>query len=87
MESSPTFQAVRSVEVPVSITLAETLLPLEDVLSLRPGSTVKLPTSVEAPFSLEVDGIPVGDGRIVERDGEMGFLLQSAHTEARPRSI
>lgn len=76
MESPSTLRAVGKVEVPVTVKLGEMTLPLEEVLELRPGATLRFPQTADGPAALEVDAAPIGEGEVVERDGRLGFRLK-----------
>ena len=70
-------KAVSEVEVPVVVRLAGTTLTLDEILRLRPGSTLRFTQSVDDPVTLEVDGVSVGSGTVVEQDGRLGVRLES----------
>ena len=80
MKRTSPLQAVTDVDVEVSVQLAETVLPLEQILELRPGATLSFPSRPDRPLIIEVDGVPIGRGQAVERAGRLGCLVESLVT-------
>ncbi len=76
MDKSPALKAVSDVEVPVAVKLAETTMSLEEILALRPGSTLSFPQETDVALKLEVDGVALGEGYAVERAGQLGLQLE-----------
>jgi flagellar motor switch/type III secretory pathway protein FliN len=72
----PNLHSVAGVQVAVTARLAARSLTLGEILELRPGRTVSFPHHVDEPVFLEVDGVTVGRGHVVERGGELGFLIE-----------
>lgn len=72
-----------SMEVPVSVRLCEKLMPLGDVLALRPGTLLDFPQSHEAPLGLYVNGAPVGQGYAADLEKSLGFVVERIDQEAR----
>ncbi|MCZ6794855.1 MAG: FliM/FliN family flagellar motor C-terminal domain-containing protein [Planctomycetota bacterium] len=75
--------AVGEVEVTVTVVLAESTRSLEEVLSLGPGATLDLGQPPETRLALEVDGVRIGSGHVVERRGRLGFRLDELTTRTR----
>lgn len=72
-----------NMEVPVSVRLCEKLMPLEDILALRPGALLEFPQSHEAPLGLYLNGSPVGHGYAADLADSLGFVIERLDHEAR----
>jgi len=84
MEKSPGWKAMNGVEVELAARLGERVLELEEVLALRPGSTIPLSERADQPLRLEVDGVPLAEGFAVEKDGRLGFEVERLLEDGAP---
>ncbi|MBN1442283.1 MAG: FliM/FliN family flagellar motor switch protein [Planctomycetes bacterium] len=84
MKRTPPLKAVTDIEVEVSVELAETSLSLQEILDLRPGASISFADRPDRFLLLEVDGVPVGKGRAVERAGRLGIRLEAMLDPASP---
>ena len=72
-------------DIPLSIQvrLGETRMPLRDVLSLSPGSTLRLNRSENDPIQLFVNGKLIGTGQVIQTpEGNVGVEVSSIVTRA-----
>ena len=63
------------VEIPVSVEVGRTEMPLEDVLKLFPGSVIALDKKSEEPVDLRVNGKLVARGEVVLVDDAYGLRI------------
>ena len=77
------------IEVPVSVRLCEKLMPLEDILALRPGSLLQFSKQHEKPLDLFLNHTPVGRGYAADLDkgAALGFVIESLDHEAKDESL
>jgi len=69
-------------ELEIIVSLASAELRLAELVSLRPGSTLRFPQRVDEPLELVVDERRVGSARAVSCDGRLGVRLESASLES-----
>ena len=64
-------------DVPVVLTveMGRTQMTIRHLLSLIPGSVVGFDRSVVDPMDVMVNGVLVGRGEIVSKDGQLGLRL------------
>ncbi len=72
-----------NMEVPVSVRLCEKLMPLEEILALRPGVLLEFPQSHDAPLGLYLNESPVGEGYAADLADSLGFVIEWLDHEAR----
>ncbi len=73
-----------NMEVPISVRLCEKLMPLEDILALRPGTLLEFPQSHEKPLGLYLNESPVGRGYAADlEDDSLGFVIEDLDPAAR----
>ncbi len=65
------------IAVPVSVTLAETKLAVDDVIKLGPGSIIQFDKSCDEMLSLEVGGQVVAEGVAVKIGDKFGLRVTS----------
>lgn len=63
------------VEIPISVEVGRTEMPLEDVLKLVPGSVIALDKKSEEPVDLRVNGKLVARGEVVLVDDSYGLRI------------
>ena len=63
------------VDIPVTVEVGRTEMPLEQVLRLVPGSIVSLDKKVEEPVDLRVNGKLVARGEVVMVDDTYGLRI------------
>jgi flagellar motor switch protein FliN/FliY len=61
--------------VPLSVTLAQRKMPLQQLLRLKPGATIDFPKSVEEPLELLVNNKPIAVGEVVKSNDRLGLRL------------
>lgn len=76
-----------NMEVPVSVCLCEKLMPLGEVLALRPGTLIRFPQSHDEPLDLYLNESHVGHGYAVDLEESLGFAVEGFDTEARETSL
>lgn len=64
------------VEMPVSISIGRTKMPLKDVVKLTTGSVVELSRSVSEPVDIVVNNCVVARGDVVVVDGNFGVRIR-----------
>jgi flagellar motor switch protein FliN len=92
--SSPASPAARDIErlyeieVPTSVEVGRTMLRIDELMRLQPGSVVALDRVAEAPADVLVNGTLVGRGEIVIVDGCFGVrLMELVDPKARVKSL
>jgi flagellar motor switch/type III secretory pathway protein FliN len=75
--------AMAAVRIPVTVIaeLGRVTLRLSQVLGLRPGDTLRLPSAVNDPVLVRVEGVPKFDAVPVISRGQVAVKIQSRHTE------
>ncbi len=63
------------VQIPVSVEVGGTRMPLDDILKLVPGSVVCLDKKAEEPIDLRVNGKLVARGEVVLVDDTYGLRI------------
>lgn len=72
----PTYaQSLLKIRVPMSVTLAETKLPLDRILDLGPGTIIQFKKSCEEALTLEVGGQEVAEGEAVKVGDKFGLWI------------
>jgi flagellar motor switch/type III secretory pathway protein FliN len=61
--------------VPLSVTLAQRKMPLQQLLRLIPGATIDFPNSVNAPLELLVNNKSIAVGQVVKSNDHLGLRL------------
>jgi len=56
-------------DVPVTVTVGETEMPVRELLQLGPGSVIKLDKSIDAPADLYLRDVKFATGDVVVVDG------------------
>ena len=73
-----------NMEVPVSVRLCEKLMPLEEILALRPGTLLEFPKSHEKPLDLFLNESRVGHGYAADlEDDSLGFVIEGLDRAAK----
>ncbi len=72
-----------NMEVPVSVRLCEKLMPLEEILALRPGTLLEFPKSHEKPLDLFLNESRVGHGYAADLEDSLGFVIEGLDHDAR----
>jgi flagellar motor switch protein FliN/FliY len=76
------------VELDLSVSFGETVLPLQDVLKLASGSIVELNRSAADPVDLLVNNSVIARGEVVVVDGNYGVrVTEIVSRKERIRSI
>lgn len=75
--------AAAAVRIPVTVVaeLGRVTLRLSQVLGLRAGDTVRLPSAANDPVLVRVEGVPKFDAVPVISRGQVAVKIQSRHTE------
>lgn len=76
-----------NMEVPVSVCLCEKLMPLGEVLALRPGTLIRFPQNHDEPLGLCLNESLVGHGHAVDLEESLGFAVEGLDAEAREVSL
>jgi flagellar motor switch protein FliN/FliY len=63
------------VSIPVSVEVGTTQIPLNEILSLAPGSLVRLDKRAEDPIDLRVNGKLIARGEVVMVDDAYGLRI------------
>ncbi len=84
-EDESGFAPVADLEVPFSVVIAETGMPLERILDLRPGVILELPRRHDQTLEARVSGSKIGKGRAVDIGERLGFQLDSV--DSAPRNV
>jgi flagellar motor switch protein FliN/FliY len=70
-ESSP----LKNVPLKVTVELAKISLTLEKLTNLQPGNFLELPTSLENPVNLTVNGKKIGKGELISLGETLGIKI------------
>jgi len=72
-------------EIPLSIEseLGRCMLPVRDVLSLAPGSVIKLSSAVGEKVDVFVGGAPFGSGQLTKLGNSIGIRLTNFAVKKR----
>lgn len=65
-------------ELKTEVWLAAEEVPLERLLELQPGGTLKLSRDPDGPVDLMINGAVVATGELVVVDGKFGFRVLSS---------
>lgn len=81
-DAGPTM-AMAAVRIPVTVVaeLGRVTLRLSQVLGLRVGDTLRLPSAANDPVLVRVEGVPKFDAVPVISRGQVAVKIQSRHTE------
>jgi flagellar motor switch protein FliN len=66
---------ILELEVPLIVQLAEKVMKLGDVTSLKPGAIVELPKSADEPLELLVNNKSIGTGNAVKVGENFGIRI------------
>jgi flagellar motor switch/type III secretory pathway protein FliN len=82
VDDGPTM-AMAAVRIPVTVIaeLGRVTLRLSQVLGLRPGDTLRLPSAVNDPVLVRVEGVAKFDAVPVISRGQVAVKIQARHTE------
>lgn len=69
------YGALMEIEVPVSVELGRTRLPLGDVLALGPGSVITLETVANSPVDVLVNRVPLMKGEVLAIGEKYGVRI------------
>lgn len=75
MDMRASLSEILKLETPVVVRLGERRLPLQDVLSLAPGSIIELPQHAEDELTLLINNKPIGLGHAVKVGENFGLRL------------
>ena len=75
LNSSPTLDVVRDVQVRLIAVLGETTLSVGELFNLTEGSVLKLDTLVDEPLELMLDNRVVARGTLVVADDNFGVQI------------
>ena len=64
------------ITLPVTVTLGNTELPIQQVLQLSPGSIVRLDKSIDAPVELYIKNSKFATGSVVVVNGKFGIRIK-----------
>lgn len=64
------------VALPVTVTLGNAELPIQQVLQLSPGSVIRLDKSIDAPVELFVKNSKFATGSVVVVNGKFGIRIK-----------
>ena len=70
-------ETLREVSVEIAVHLGGATIALRDLLALEPGDVIPLEASPSTPVSVEVEGRPVGRGRLGVVDRTLAVSLES----------
>jgi flagellar motor switch protein FliN/FliY len=73
---SRTLELLLDVDLPVSISVGKTQLPMRDVLKLTTGSIVELNCGANEPVEVLVNHCPIARGEVVVVEGNYGVRIQ-----------
>ena len=73
----PYARSLLRIEVPVTVTLAETRLPVSQILGLGPGSILHFTRAYDSPLTLSVASCPVAVGETVKVGEKFGLRITS----------
>jgi len=66
---------ILDIQVPVTIELGHTVLPIEDLLALRPGSILELDKLASEPIDLLIRDHVIAHGEIIVIDDTLGLRI------------
>ena len=67
--------AILSLEVPVIVQIAERTMPVEDVMSMAPGSIIELPKAADQDLDILVNNKAIGTGTAVKVGENFGVRV------------
>lgn len=74
---TPRLDQVADLKVPLAVVLAETAVPLDELLELRPGAVIELKRRQGTPLELRLNGETIGSGRAVEVGSRLGLIVEA----------
>ncbi len=75
--ASPNFRIVMDIPLKVTVELGRTKMLLADLLRLREGSVIELPTAAGEPLDILVNGKPIAKGEVVVVNDRYGVRVIS----------
>ena len=79
----PNLDMLLDIPLSIHVRLGETRLPLRDVLTLSPGSTLQLNRSENEPVELYVNGKLIATGQVIQTpEGNVGVEVSTIVTRA-----
>lgn len=69
-------QTLLQLQVPVIVEIGRTALPVEEVLSLSPGSIIELAKPSDSPLDLLVNNKPIATGGAVKVAEKFGIRVE-----------
>lgn len=80
--------AIQDLDVAVSVVLAQSRFPLEELLELKPGRVLDFATRHDEPLTLYLGNSLMGKGRAVDLGEHLGVAVEdlSASSSAGPKS-
>ena len=67
--------AILSLEVPVIVQISERTMPVEDVMSMAPGSIIELPKAADQDLDILVNNKAIGTGTAVKVGENFGVRV------------
>lgn len=71
-----TVERILSLQLPVSVVLAERGMPLEEVLRLRPGDVLEFSKRVDDPLAVVVNRKVIATGAAIKSGEKFGLRIQ-----------
>ena len=76
------------IELPISVSLGHSGMPLKDILKLKAGSVIELDKSIDDPVTVSINHQPIAKGQMVTIDGNYGVrILEVEGKISRVRSL
>jgi flagellar motor switch protein FliN len=72
----PMLRELTDLELPLALALGQTVLPIQDILKITPGSLIELERNVGEYVDLTVHGTVVARGEIVSVQGNYGVRIK-----------
>ena len=72
--------AIQDLDVAVSVVLAQSRFPLEELLELKPGRVLDFATRHDEPLALYLGNSLMGTGRAVELGEHLGITVEDLST-------
>lgn len=69
------WQSLLRIKVPLTVTLAQKRMPVEQVLQFIPGVMIQFDKSCEHPMVIEVGGQNIAEGEVVKVGDKFGVRL------------
>ncbi|MBI1846044.1 MAG: flagellar motor switch protein FliN [Candidatus Rokubacteria bacterium] len=84
----PGLEMILDIEMPVTVELGRTRMPIKEILALGPGSIIELDKLAGEPVDLLVNERAIAKGEVVVIDENFGLrLTQISHAAERIRSL